>query len=151
MNSGPNKRNVALGLLAGLAGAAILPALASADAVTAEDARAAILSWLEALASHDPATVAKVLAPEFQILRSDGSGYDAKNYLTHLPKFMGKPQVMDLSFGASAGLLVARYALKLEQKIGDKPVQSLAPRLSVFRKDGAAWLILAHANFAQIG
>ena len=36
-------------------------------------------------------------------------------------------------------------------KIGDKPVQSVAPRLSVFRKDGAGWLIVAHANFAQIG
>ena len=46
---------------------------------------------------------------------------------------------------------MARYQLKHALKIGDKKVQSLAPRLSVFRRNGAGWLIVAHANFAQIG
>ena len=46
---------------------------------------------------------------------------------------------------------MARYNLKLEQKIGDKAVQKLAPRLSVLRRDGSGWLMVAHANFAQIG
>lgn len=147
-----NKRDVALGLLAGMAGAALIPAAAQSDeAVTEATASAAIMAWLDALASHDPATVAKVLAPEFQIMRSDGSGFDARSYLDHLPKFNGKPEIRDLAFGAHGALLVARYTLKLAQKIGDKPVQSLAPRLSVFRREGDAWLIAAHANFAQIG
>ncbi|MEI7599374.1 MAG: nuclear transport factor 2 family protein [Aestuariivirga sp.] len=147
-----NKRQVALGVFAGLAGAALIPATVGAAGGAGEvDARAAILGWLDALASHDAATVAKVLAPEFQIMRSDGSGYDSTNYLANLPKFNGEPEIMELAFGANGDLLVARYNLKLEQKIGDKPVQSLAPRLSVFRKDAAGWLIVAHANFAQIG
>ena len=30
-------------------------------------------------------------------------------------------------------------------------VQALAPRLSVLRREGAGWLMVAHANFAQIG
>lgn len=147
-----NKRDIAMGLVAGLAGAALMPVTArSGEAVTEATARAAIMAWLDALASHDPATVAKVLAPEFQIMRSDGSGYDRDSYLGQLPKFNGKPDIRDLAFGANGDLLVARYNLKLAQKIGDKPVQSLAPRLSVFRRDGDAWLIAAHANFAQIG
>lgn len=147
-----NKRNAALGLIAGMAGAALMPVTVQAgDSVTEATARAAIMAWLDALASHDPSTVAKVLAPEFQIMRSDGSGYDARSYLVNLPKFNGKPEIRDLAFGAQADLLVARYNLKLAQKIGDKPVQTIAPRLSTFRREGAAWLIAGHANFAQIG
>lgn len=147
-----NKRDIALGLIAGLAGAAIVPAAANAGAAATEgDARQAILAWLGALASHDPAAVAKVLAPEFQILRSDGSGYDSQGYLKNLPKFRGKPDISKLAFSSHGELLVTRYMLKLEQKIGDKEVQTLAPRLSVFSRSGAGWLIVAHANFAQIG
>ena len=147
-----NKRQVALGVLAGLAGTALVPASASAGGEVSEaDARAAILAWLGALASHDPATVAKVLAPEFQIQRSDGSGFDARSYLSNLPKFKGKPEISNLAFGANGDGLVTRYNLLLEQKIASKPVQTLAPRLSVFRRQGAGWLIVAHANFAQIG
>ena len=146
-----NKRHVALGLLAGLAGASAVSAAAMASAVSEAEATAAIMAWLGALSSRDPATVEKVLAPEFQILRSDGSGYDRSSYLGHLPNFTGKPEIQDLVFSASDGLLVTRYNLRLEQKIGDKPVQALAPRLSVLRREGTGWLMVAHANFAQIG
>jgi hypothetical protein len=148
---GMNKRHVSLGQFAGLAGASVLSAFAMASEVTEADASAAIMVWLGALASRDPATVEKVLAPEFQILRSDGSGYDRSSYLGHLPNFTGKPEIQDLVFSSGAGLLVTRYNLRLEQKIGDKPVQALAPRLSVLRREGAGWLMVAHANFAQIG
>ena len=146
-----NKRQVAWGVVASLAGAALIPASAVAANATDADARAAILAWLDALASHDPQTVAKVLAPEFQIMRSDGSGYDATSYLSNLPKFKGKPEIMDLAVGGNGDLLVTRYNLKLDQVIDGKPVQTLAPRLSVFRRNGSDWLIAAHANFAQIG
>lgn len=147
-----NKRNVALGLLAGFAGAALAAAPASSGAAVSEaEATAAIMAWLDALASREPAMVEKVLAPEFQILRSDGNGFDRASYLGNLPKFSSKPEIQDLVFSAGGDLLVTRYNLRLEQKIGDKPVQALAPRLSVLRRDGAGWLMVAHANFAQIG
>ena len=147
-----NKRQAALGVLAGVAGATLIPIAAVAGAaVTEAEAREAIMAWLDALASHDPAIVAGVLAPEFQIQRSDGSGFDATSYLSNLPKFGGKPEIRDLAFSANGELLVTRYSLLLEQKIGSKPVQALAPRLSVFRRERAGWLISAHANFAQIG
>lgn len=147
-----NKRQVALGVLAGMAGAALVPVSALAGGTVNEaEAKAAIMAWLDALASGDPAAVAKVLAPEFQIQRSDGTGFDAKSYVANLPAFKSKPEIKDLAFSGMGDLLVARYNLMLEQKIASKPVQALAPRLSVFRRDGAGWLIVAHANFAQIG
>lgn len=147
-----NKRHMAMGLLAGFAGAALAaqPA-AAAPAVTEAEVSAAVMAWLEALASHDPATVEKVLAPEFQIVRSDGSGFDRASYLANLPTLKGKPQIQDLAFGSGGDLMVARYNLRVEEKIGDSQVQSLAPRLSVLRRDGAGWLMVAHANFAKIG
>lgn len=144
-----NKRDVAFGLLAGLAGAGL--AGTARAAMSEEDARAAIMAWLDALQTGDPAIVEGVLAPEFQILRSDGTGHDRTSYLKDLPKQTSKPEVSGLSFGSDGDLIVARYMLRVEQTINDKPVQASAPRLSVFRRRGAGWLIVAHANFAQIG
>lgn len=147
-----NKRHMAFGLLAGLAGASLATASAgAAGTVTEAEASAAVLAWLDALATHDPATVGKILAPEFQIQRSDGTGFDRAGYLGNLPKLSGKPEIQDLAFAAAGDLLVARYNLRIEEKIGDTPVQALAPRLSVLRRDGAGWLMVAHANFAKVG
>jgi hypothetical protein len=147
-----NKRDVALGLLAGLAGANLSGAVSPAQAaMSEEDARAAIMTWLDALQSGNPSTVEAVLAPEFQLLRSDGSGHDRTSYLSDLPKQTSKPEISKLVFGSNAETIVTRYMLQVEQTINNKPVQASAPRLSVFRRSGTGWLIVAHANFAQIG
>jgi len=146
-----NKRDVAVGLLAGLAGMALGKGTQAAGTMQEADARAAVMGWLDALATRDPAAVARVLAPEFQILRSDGSGFDRESYLGNLPKFTGAPEIQDLFFTSQGDLLVTRYNLRLEQKISGKPVQVLAPRLSVLRRAETGWLMVAHANFAQIG
>lgn len=148
---GMNKRDMALGLLAGLAGSSLMAASQASGAMTEADARAAVMGWLDALATDDPAAVARMLAPEFQILRADGSGYDRASYLANLPKFGGVPDITDMVFTSEGDLLVLRYKLRLEQKIADKPVQVLAPRLSVLRRVESVWLMVAHANFAQIG
>jgi hypothetical protein len=146
-----NKRDMALGLLAGVAGAGLIGSKAFAAAATEADAVAAIMTWLDALRTGDAAKIDAVLAAEFQIQRSDGTGFDKKSYLSNLPKHVSEPQITDLAFGSNGDKLVTRYNLKIEQKINNKPVQGLAPRLSVFRHDGSGWLISAHANFAQIG
>ena len=147
-----NKRDMALGLLAGLAGAQLAGVVSPAQAaMSEEDARAAIMTWLDALQSGNPSTVEAVLAPEFQLLRSDGSGHDRTSYLSDLPKQTSKPEISKLVFGSNAETIVTRYMLQIEQTINNKPVQASAPRLSVFRRSGTGWLIVAHANFAQIG
>lgn len=146
-----NKRDMALALAAGLAGVALAPTAGLTAEVSTAEAEAAVMAWLTALKSGDPAEVGKILAPEFQILRSDGSGYSKAEYLKALPKFNGDPEILNLHETSQGDTLVLRYNLRLEQKIGDKPVQALAPRLSVLRRGGAGWLMVAHANFAQIG
>ncbi|WP_395661440.1 nuclear transport factor 2 family protein [Aestuariivirga sp.] len=144
-----NKRDLALGLLAGVAGVSL--AATASPAMGEGDALAAIMTWLDAVHSGDPATVEAVLAPEFQLQRSDGSGHDRVSYLTNLPKQSSKPQVSDIAFSSNGDIIAARYILRLEQTINGKPAQVMAPRLSVFRRGGPGWLIVAHANFAQIG
>jgi ketosteroid isomerase-like protein len=147
-----NKRDVSMALLAGAAGLGLaVRTSAAAGATTEDDARTAIMTWLDALQTGDPAAVEKVLAPEFQILRSDGHGYGKAEYLTVLPKQTSKPEISDLVFTAEGDAIVARYTLRLDQTIKGKPVQTIAPRLSVYRRGGAGWLIVAHANFARIG
>jgi ketosteroid isomerase-like protein len=148
-----NKRDMALGLLAGLGGASLLGmASTTAEAAVSEaDARAAIAAWLDPLQEGDPARIEAVLAPEFQLLRSDGTGHDKTTYLSDLPKQTSKPEITDLVFSGEGDVIVTRYMLQLDQTINNKPVQTKAPRLSVFRRGGTSWLIVAHANFAQIG
>jgi len=147
-----DRRNVMLGLMAGISGLAALPQAASAEAAVSEaDAQGAIDSFLDALFSGDPAKVDLVLAPEFQILRSDGKSYDKVSYLGALPNHMVKPSVSNLKATGHGGIIVTSYTISTEQTIGGKPVEAVAPRLSVFRKEGDRWLIIAHANFARIG
>lgn len=147
-----NKRDVSLALMAGVAGLGLMIQPSAADpAASAADATAAIMTWLDALQTGDPTAVEKVLAPEFQILRSDGRGYAKTEYLTVLPKQTSKPEISDLVFSSGGDTLVTRYILRIDQTIDGKPVQTIAPRLSVFRRTAAGWQIAAHANFARIG
>lgn len=147
-----NKRDVSLALLAGVAGLGLAMQPSEAEpAFTKDDATAAIMAWLDALQTGDPAAVEKVLAPEFQILRSDGHGYGKTEYLTVLPKQTSKPEISDLAFTSAGTTIVARYILRIDQTIKGKPVQTIAPRLSVYRRAEQGWLIVAHANFARIG
>lgn len=148
------KRDLAFGFVTGLAGlaAASVPGRASDGAAFTEaDAMDAIMTWLGALQTGDPANVEKILAPEFQILRSDGSGHGKSTYLKALPKQTGKPAISELVVTGQGEVLVTRYIIEIAQTIDGKPVQAISPRLSVFRHTGSGWLIVAHANFARIG
>jgi ketosteroid isomerase-like protein len=50
---------------------------------------------------------------------------------------------------ASGDLLIARYQLVIQETIDGTPIAQRAPRLTVFRRDGDRWLVVAHANFAD--
>lgn len=114
-------------------------------------AREAITSFVEAVASGDPAMVDKVLAPEFQIVRANGVGYDRDGYLaSDLPAI--DPTVAwsyeEVVATATGSLMVVRYLLVVDETIDGEPVTRRAPRLTVFREEGERWLVVAHANFA---
>ncbi len=118
----------------------------------AEAAKKAVDAWVGAVASGDPANVAKVIAPEFQIVRSDGTAYGAETYLqSNLPRFPEPPQIGTLVATGHGDHLVARYEITSKIMLGEETELRDAPRLTVFRKtaDGR-WLVVAHSNFAAL-
>src|SRR4051794_26324001 len=54
---------------------------------------AALKTFWTAIVAGTPAAIAPVLAPEYQIQRADGSGYDKESYLkSELPKVAAIPE-----------------------------------------------------------
>lgn len=118
----------------------------------AEAAKKAVDAWVGAVASGDPANVARVIAPEFQIVRSDGTAYGAEAYLqSNLPRFPEPPQIGTLVATGHGDHIVARYEITSKIMLGEETELRDAPRLTVFRKapDGT-WLVVAHSNFAAL-
>jgi ketosteroid isomerase-like protein len=114
-------------------------------------ARQAVTVFVETVASADVDAIEAILAPEFQILRSNGVGYDREGYLaSELPAFdeSFEWRLEDVVATAAGDLLVARYQLVIHETINSAPMAQRAPRLTVFRRDGDRWLVVAHANFA---
>jgi ketosteroid isomerase-like protein len=129
-------------------GAFCLVAAVPAHAADADDA---VKGWLDAVSTNDESRIAAVLAPEFQILRFDGRGYARADYLaTGLPRQMRPPVARDLVATEADGVLVVRYVLDVEQTANGVTRTDVAPRLTVFRKVGDRWLVVAHANFAPL-
>jgi hypothetical protein len=144
------RRDVVLGLTAIAAAPAVTSAQAAAP-VGEQEALDALLPWIEAVARGDRAAVERLLAPEFQILRSDGIGYNKAGYLAALPEHLLMPEVRDVQASGAAGSLVIRYTVTVDAIAGGQSMRGTAPRLSVLRRDGGTWLMVAHANFAPLG
>ncbi len=148
-----NRRDLARSLVIGAAATLLSGGEAAASAISVGEAQAleALDPWADALYSGDPAQVERVLAPEYQILRSDGTGYGKEEYLTQLPTQAMRSQFRDIVATAQDDLMVIRYVIVTDQTIDGQAVEAISPRLSVFRKDGDTWLIVSHANFAKLG
>ncbi|HET7717661.1 MAG TPA: nuclear transport factor 2 family protein [Bauldia sp.] len=113
------------------------------------EVREALKGFFAALLTGEPDRVAATLAPEFQIMRADGSNYDANRYPQgELPIISEMPAIEKLNVTAEGGIAVAAYYVNIDQTRDGKLVEAYAPRLSVFRKDGDRWLLVAHGNFA---
>ena len=126
------------------------PALHAQETLDAQ-AKLAIEAYVDAVYKRDAALLDTILAPEFQVMRADGTSYDKAGYLTSaLPVIEAPPQIEDLVVTGSAEHLVARYLLIAKQTRAGIAIQTKAPRLSVFRKDGDKYLLVAHANFAAL-
>jgi len=114
----------------------------------AADADDAVKAWLDALASNDAAAVTAVLAPEFQVQRSDNRGFTREEYLAGGRTRQVKPPVArDLIATEADGVLVVRYVMEVEQIADGKTIVGAAPRLTVFRKVDGRWLVVAHAAY----
>ena len=116
-----------------------------------EKAKKAVEAWAGAVASGNVETVRDMLAPEFQLLRSDGKGYGKTAYLAGgMSKIDAIISVQDVVATEHGNLMVVRYVISLKASADGKAMQQSAPRLTVFRRDGDRWLVVAHANFAQL-
>lgn len=111
----------------------------------------AIIGWIKAVASGEPQRIAAVIAPEFQIVRADGSTYGAPGYLkSQLPIIAAIPHVENLVVTTAGDIVVASYTINVNQTRDGVVVEADAPRLTVFRIDGEKWLVVAHGNFAAL-
>lgn len=152
------KLNLALALTALLAAGITLtnmpplgPAAAQAQETLKAQVKPQVEAWVEAVYRRDTALLDTILAPEFQIMRADGTTYDKPGYLaSSLPVIETMPLIEDLTVTGTLELFVARYLLIGRQTRDGVAVELAAPRLSVFRKDGDRYLLVAHANFATL-
>jgi len=153
------KHLLAAAVLAALASVMGLPtARMGSIAVAAEQSAdlqaqgmAALQAFWSALVTGTPQALDPVLAPEYQIERADGSGLDREGYLkSKLPKIAALPEFTSVKVTGTGDLLVVRYYVTVNETRGGKTVQRHAPRLTVFRKQGDTWPVVAHANFATL-
>ena len=152
-------RRAAARLGAGLALTTLLvpPVVSPVQAAEMNDAErdaaglAANKAWWGALVAGTPEVIGAVLAPEFQIMRADGTAYDRDGYLASaLPKVAAIPQFSHVAVTAHGDLLITRYWVTVNETRNSKAVVAYAPRLTVFRRERDTWLVTAHANFATL-
>lgn len=112
----------------------------------------AVEAWMGALVKGDPAGVAALLAPEFQLVRSNGVSYDKTSYVNGgIAKIAKMPKIEKLVVTGYGDHIVARYWLTVDETVEHgKPTTAHAPRITVFRKSGDTWLVVAHGNFAEV-
>jgi hypothetical protein len=90
-----------------------------------------------------------MLAPEFQSVRTDGVAYDRSDYLAAgLPRVAAVPDFRGMTATRNGDLLVTRYTATV-RAAGDGVSET--PRLTVFRHQGEAWLVVADADLAPRG
>ncbi|MDA0704045.1 MAG: nuclear transport factor 2 family protein [Proteobacteria bacterium] len=142
--------HVAFALALGLA-TITAPALADDHKMT-EEGRAAVSAFVAGV-HGGPDAIAPLLAPEYQIMRSNGVGYGRAGYIEHgVGTVKSGPDFAldELVATQEDDVMVVRYMLSVEETIQGKTVAKRAPRLTVFRKIDGQWKVVAHGNFASI-
>ena len=121
------------------------------DEALAAQTTQAIEDVFAALTSGDPAEVEPYLAPEFQIVRTDGGAYDKQTYLERsIPKISSEPIIRDLVVTRNGDIVVSRFWLGIEEVIDGKKAVNGALQLIVFRIMPDIWQVVATANMAPL-
>jgi len=122
---------------------------ATADDDLKKTAHVALIAYTKATLAGTK-VLAPMLAPEFQIMRANGAGFDRNGYLNKgVGKITGRPDFSheDIIATQHGDIMVVRYFLRIDEVIEGQPVKKRAPRLTVFRKVDGRWNVVAHANF----
>ncbi len=91
-----------------------------------------------------------MVAPEFQLMLSNGKGFDRDGYLNLLASEVDlAPDFKLTNITASLGgdFIVARYFAEVNESISRKKTARKAPRLTVFRNINGDWKLISHAVF----
>lgn len=91
----------------------------------------------------------ELLAPGFQVVRSNGDRQDRAGYLVS-PPAVETYTITDALATQDDDVLVVSYLFEASEALDGVEQTTTAPRLSVFRWSGEAWLLEAHANFGAI-
>ena len=120
-------------------------AIGSSAAVTT--AKPLVTKYFTLIQNKDRAGLDKFLSPAFELQRADGSGSGKADYLQNIPTVQSF-NLTDFTASRAGDVLVVRYLADATGVVNGKPYSpGPAPRLSVFRRDGKKWQIVAHANF----
>jgi hypothetical protein len=130
---------------------AITGALAQDSAALEAEAQRTLTTIFTALMTGDPEKVRPFLAPEYQVQRSDGKGYDKEAYLAlSIPKIEALPTFRDLAITRNGDIVVVRLMIEIEETINGKQADRISPQLMVFRITPDGWQVIAAANFARL-
>ena len=145
------KRFFALALCFTIGSAATLSLAtpAAADDELNKTARNALIAFTEGVLAG-PEALAPLLAPEYQIMRNNGVGYDRDGYLKRgVGTISAAPDFSHENIIATrdGNMMVTRYYLRIDEVIQGNPIKKRAPRLTVFRLIDGVWKVVAHANF----
>lgn len=133
------------------AGMTLTAAAAMADEKLDKEGRAAMVAFTEAVIAG-PKAVAAITAPEYQIMRSNGVGYDKDGYIATVDGVdIADYTYEDIVTTTAADIMVVRSMLAVNETIDGQAASRRAPRLTVFRKIDGEWKVVAHGNFALIG
>jgi hypothetical protein len=144
---------IRLVLVAFIAGAMAGGAARAADDTAAlrGEAQKTLQAVFAALMTGDPEKVRPFLAPEYQVQRSDGKGYDKESYLAlSIPKIAAMPTFRDLALTRNGDIVVVRLMIEIEETIEGKVADRVSPQLMVFRITPEGWQVVAAANFARL-
>lgn len=139
-------------VLVAVAMAAGSAAIAADDtAALGGEAQKTLQAVFAALMTGDPEKVRPFLAPEYQVQRSDGKGYDKESYLAlSIPKIAAMPTFRDLAITRNGDIVVVRLMIEIEETINGKVADRVSPQLMVFRITPEGWQVVAAANFARL-
>jgi|GEM_PF-1468087 len=107
-----------------------------------------LTQFFDVLKANDKAQLTDMLAPAFQLLRSNGEVFDAASYPDIAPVY-AEYSLDNLKVTRDNDVLVATYTAETTT-VTDGETTDLsapAPRLTVFQQLDGEWKLVAHANF----
>lgn len=125
--------------------------IAAADEDLTATAQDLMTEFVRAI-QDGPEALAPLLAPEFQIVRTDGSAYSRDDYLAEgIKEVKVNPGGFDEDFVVTrnGSIMVVRFMRHSTSTVDGKPLLSDSPRMVVFHEIDGKWKTAAYANFGM--